>query len=161
MEPPVRIRQARESDRAAIGRIHQDAARTGGAGLYSPEEIEAWVGWIREDHYALDVPGHLFLVAERDGSVVGFGRADLPRGEIEALYVAPHCGGLGIGRQLLSSMEEKAREAGAERLALNASLPARLFYERTGYREVGQRRWESPGGGSVLIVRMEKAIRPR
>lgn len=158
MQREIRIRRAREADRAAIRQIQQEAARTGGAGLYSPEEIEAWVGWIGEGHYTLDAPGHLFLVAECEGTVVGFGRAELPRGEIEALYVAPDAGGLGIGRELLRSMEEGAREAGADRLALNASLPARLFYERAGYREVEERRWESPAGGSILIVRMEKAI---
>ena len=52
------------------------------------------------------------------------------------MFVAPDVQRAGFGRQLLDALEEKARESGLETVELFASLVARPFYERMGFRVV-------------------------
>jgi putative acetyltransferase len=74
-------------------------------------------------------------VAELDGGVVGWGaiRGDL----LESLYVAPESAGQGVGAGLLDLLEGLMRERGFPSVRLEASLNARGFYLRRGYRAAG------------------------
>ena len=74
-------------------------------------------------------------VAELDGVVVGWGaiRGDL----LESLYVAPESAGQGVGAGLLDLLEGLMRERGFPSARLEASLNARGFYLRRGYRANG------------------------
>jgi GNAT superfamily N-acetyltransferase len=44
---------------------------------------------------------------------------------------------LGIGSQLLTAIEQLAKEAGIEAIHMDASLTGAAFYERRGYRRTG------------------------
>jgi ribosomal protein S18 acetylase RimI-like enzyme len=60
------------------------------------------------------------------------------RGHVGDLAVAEHARGRGVGRALLASAEEWAREQGYELLGLNVIATnerARSFYDRLGYGE--------------------------
>jgi putative acetyltransferase len=74
-------------------------------------------------------------VAELDGGAVGWGaiRGDL----LESLYVAPESAGQGVGAGLLDLLEGLMRERGFPSVRLEASLNARGFYLRRGYRAAG------------------------
>ncbi len=68
---------------------------------------------------------------------------------LEELYVVPGCRGQGLGRALLESAMEYARERGAARIDLNTStddVAARALYESAGFtnREGG------PDGPTML-----------
>ncbi|MFB6074334.1 MAG: N-acetyltransferase family protein [Haloarculaceae archaeon] len=86
-----------------------------------------------------------FLVAERDGAVVGFAMAG-PSGDdwlLHSIYVAPRRWGEGVGSALLAAVEERAVVAGAERLRVDEVLAdnevGRAFY-RERFRRVGRGR---------------------
>lgn len=54
--------------------------------------------------------------------------------EVHYLFVEEGCRGKELGRQLLKTVEEKAREAGMKRIRLNTySFQAPAFYEQNGY----------------------------
>ncbi len=79
-----------------------------------------------------------FQVAEADdGSIIGIGAlhvfwADL--GEVRTLAVAKSWLGTGVGRALLASLEQEARELGLKRLfCLTFEVP---FFERNGFEVV-------------------------
>lgn len=95
-------------------------------------------------------PSYLTLVAERDGRVVGMAGVHLGRtysadGEVARIMsfvVDPEERGGGVGRTLISAVEDRARHRGAsdvilvthERRAGAHEFYRRLGYDRTGYR---------------------------
>lgn len=94
----------------------------------------------------LTPPAGYLLLAWLDGQAVGCGalklgapRQDGGRGEIKRMWVSPEARGLGIGRRILSSLEQIARETGIECVQLdsNAALSEALaLYRSAGYIEV-------------------------
>ena len=74
-------------------------------------------------------------VAELDGAVAGWGAI---RGDrLEGLYVAVEFAGQGVGAGLLDRLEGLMREREFPSVRLEASLNARGFYLRRGYRANG------------------------
>ena len=99
----------------------------------------------RSRTYALDdvrPPHGVVLVAYLDGKPIGAG--SLKSGgnkppEIKRLWVHPDARGLGVGRRLLESLEERAARTGSRtvRLDTNAALTEAIaLYRATGYVEV-------------------------
>jgi len=56
---------------------------------------------------------------------------------LESLYVAPESAGQGVGAGLRDLLEGLMRERGFPSVRLEASLNARGFYLRRGYRAAG------------------------
>jgi GNAT superfamily N-acetyltransferase len=83
--------------------------------------------------------GDRWLVAERDGVVVGAGRGhrvDAATAEVFVLYVAPAAQGEGVGSQLLATLSDGQRERGAEEQVVDVFAPheaARGFYRSKGF----------------------------
>ena len=84
------------------------------------------------------------LVAELDGSVVGYVRLRPPTPmpesahvvQVNGLAVAPPARGRGVASALLAAVERHARERGASKVTLRVfgtNGPARRVYERAGY----------------------------
>jgi DNA-binding MarR family transcriptional regulator/GNAT superfamily N-acetyltransferase len=87
-------------------------------------------------------PAGALLVARLHGEPVGcgalkfHGRAPT---ELKRMWVAPTARGLGIGRRMLTALEERAAQAGARtvRLETNRTLTEAIaLYRSTGYEEV-------------------------
>ena len=78
-----------------------------------------------------------FLVAERDGVVVGCGALHVmweDLAEVRTVAVDPDLAGQGIGSQLLTALIERAREVGVTRVfCLTFAVP---FFERHGFTEI-------------------------
>lgn len=149
------VRSANRADARAIAEIYNHyiahSTATFDTELKTTEEREAWL----DDHG----DRYPVVVAERDGSVVGFGSLTKFReraawaGTVEAgVYVAAHATGGGTGPALLERLLAEARECGfhvvvAQIVADNeASLKMveRAGFERVGtLREVGYKfhRW--------------------
>jgi putative acetyltransferase len=90
---------------------------------------------------ALAAPEALFLVARRDGEIVGTialwivapGHA-----EIKRMFVRPQARGGGVGRRLLMALEEAARRRGVDRISLETGIrqpEAIALYRASGYRD--------------------------
>ena len=93
-----------------------------------------------------------------DGAVVGYGVVGQDAGAIQGLYVSPDVKGRGVGRELLRTLEERARAYGLKSLRLTSSLNAVTFYERAGFRAVEELR-ETIGPRVVRAsVRMFKEL---
>src|SRR5262245_5338587 len=101
------IRPATSADAEAICRMHVESIRINCAADYTPEQIEAWAGPKRAEHY-VDAMSHgeIMFVAESQEKIVGF--AALNGDEIKAVYVSPASIRQGIGRSLLQMIETHA-----------------------------------------------------
>jgi predicted GNAT family N-acyltransferase len=58
--------------------------------------------------------------------------------KLQRMAVVDDARGRGLGALLLAFLESEARKRGALRFTLSAQLSARGFYERAGYRAVGE-----------------------
>ena len=142
---------ARESWHATYDDIlGADAVEQVVDGWYAAEELAQSIE--REDGQ--------FLVAERDGMIVGFAQgvlsdeddaAHLPR-----IYVQSYHWGEGIGTELLDGVETWASERGVRRLRLVVLADNEAgngFYEKHGYDVVSEREEELAGESVVEYVR--------
>ena len=105
------------------------------AGFDPQQSISAAVDELTE-------PAGLLLVARLRGEPIGCGALKLhgtEPAEIKRMWVAPTARGLGVGRRILTELEERARERGVElvRLETNKTLKeASGLYRSAGYDEV-------------------------
>ncbi len=78
-----------------------------------------------------------FLVAEREGEVVGCGALHVmweDLAEVRTVAVDPALAGQGIGSLLLSALVQRAREVGVKKVfCLTFAVP---FFERHGFAEI-------------------------
>jgi putative acetyltransferase len=124
------IRPATAQDCAGILACHVAAIRELCAQDYSGTQLLAWSSRLTAEGYLPAVAANVFLVAERDGEVVGFAEFAAARGEVVAVYVHPQHARQGVGTRLFRAIEEHAIAAGLQELVLNSSLTAVPFYER-------------------------------
>jgi L-amino acid N-acyltransferase YncA len=156
------LRPARSADLAAVTAIYNagiaERVATFETRLREPEELASWFGD--------DQP---FVVAERDGRVIGWARAAaysdrcVYQGVGEhAVYVDPAARGAGLGRQLLQALCDASERAGIHKLTSRvfadnaASLAA---HRAAGFDEVGlQRRHGKLDGQWKDCVLVEKLL---
>ena len=81
-------------------------------------------------------------------------RLDRQRVKIRQMLVAPGHEGQGLGRRLMQETENELIGRGFRHAALNARLPAVMFYRKLGYRETGSPFEEV----TILHQRMEKLL---
>src|SRR5215510_9356962 len=99
----VHLRSATSLDAAAIVRIHHRAIHTTAAPFYSPQIIEVWASPLtdaaveRAGLELTETADRIFVVAEIDSQVAGFGIVVPSRSELRAVYVDPDFGRRGVG----------------------------------------------------------------
>jgi len=163
----IEFREATAEDVDRICIVNRASIEELADGSYDEAQISAWLGGIGPELYPVESADAYFLVAEREGEIVGFGWTkpdadeyfDAPvDGEITGLYVHPSIAGNGIGSRLYERLETFAREQDVDSLGLWASLNATAFYERHGYKQVTERTLEYEGGVEVPVVGMRKRL---
>ncbi len=133
---PVQIRSFEPADLDEILRLFRDTVRTVNRRDYSAEQVAAWApdapdraAWLTR----LAAPWT--LVAQEGGAIVGFGQLR-PDGRVDLLYVHADHQREGIGSRLLARMVERAQTEAMRTLTVEASITARPFFERLGFKTV-------------------------
>lgn len=153
------IRRAVESDRGAIYEIEKSAILENCRRSYPLEDITVWAGMLSPDSYG-DIDNRYFVVAERDGALVGFGQLDEAKSQVEAIYVSPRCEGQGVGSALLTHLEQRARDSGIAALLIRSTLNAEPFYLRHGYIHLALVRYRIIPSLMLVCVEMRKPLTP-
>jgi GNAT superfamily N-acetyltransferase len=104
-----------------------------------PAKLERWLQNKTDASFCrwLADPDNCLVVAELASALCGVGSLHRS-GEIRLFYVQPGKQGLGVGRALLSALEQQARVWQLSELTLNSSALARPFYERHGFTSAGE-----------------------
>ena len=154
---PTEIRRARASEARPIGILFRDSVRTISRRDYSQAQVEAWAPeTVDLEHWVARIRQIYFIVALLDGEIAGFaGLHDADH--LDLMYVGKDHQNRGVASALLDDIEREARSRGAGRLTTEASLTARPFMERRGFRIVRQQEVAHNGQTFINFV-MEKAL---
>lgn len=148
-----RVRKAMPADAQQIRDVHVLA----GKGPDSLERNNTFVLQWMEKRVAADylqaMQTEVFVVAEADNRLCGFGAVNLVKAEITSVYVDPDFTRRGIASRLVGLMELAATDAGLPALELQAAGGALTFYEKQGYVYV-----TSPATTGPLWAQMRKDL---
>lgn len=139
------IREAGARDAAEVAAIWNKVIRDTAITFNSVEKTEAEL--VRLFIEKAD-QGHAFFVAEEDGAVLGFatygqfrGGAGYARSMEHTIILGEAARGKGLGRALLSAVEDHARDGGAHSLIAGVSGENEAgiaFHTAMGYREAAR-----------------------
>lgn len=171
------IRLATRADEAAISELMALAIEQLQRGYLTPEQIESSKAGMGLD--GLLIEDGTYYCVEEDGVLAGCGgwsrRATLyggnhsagrdareldpatERARIRAMYTHPDHVRKGVGRLILDTAEEAAREAGFRELEMAATMAGKPFYMRCGYAIESE--WEDTNGAvPVPLATMTKRL---
>ncbi|WP_420568171.1 GNAT family N-acetyltransferase [Thalassovita sp.] len=141
----MNIRPASALDAPVIAAIWNPIIRETEVTFNSEEKT---VDGLAQDFAAKEAAGKAFLVAEQQGDIMGFATYGQFRGGPgyahtmeHTVILAPSARGQGVGRALLTAIEEHARNAGAHVMmaGVSAENPAAVaFHAALGYREMAR-----------------------
>lgn len=163
----VVVREAVPDDGEDIRDVHLASITELGGQCYDNSQVEAWAHDRDPDKYPIESAETYFLVAERNGQIVGFGNMkpeaedyfeSTVDGEITAVYVHPSVSRQGVGTRIYTELEAEARRQHVNTLGLWASLNAVPFYEAHGYQRVTEHVHEFHGGIKGTVVEMSKSL---
>jgi GNAT superfamily N-acetyltransferase len=161
--PMINIREARDEDASAIGKVIVDTWRSTYAGIVPQSFLDAmeyqsmadlWRGRITDPSKLW--PGwFIYVVADDNGTVFGFAGGgpttspELPySGELGFIYLLKDHQRRGTGKQLVKIVASRLKQLGHKAMVLwvfNAN-PSRAFYEALGGKVVGEKYVTRYGG---------------
>lgn len=146
------IREYTSADCKALAELFYNTVHSVNAKDYSEEQLNAWatkaVNLADWDRSFLE---HFTVVAVEDDVIVGFGDID-KTGYLDRLYVHKDYQNRKVASVICDKLE---KEVNAERITTHASITARTFFEKRGYRVLYEQQVERDG---VLLTNyvMEK-----
>lgn len=149
------LRPCTQADLPAVLDLFRTSVHTLCRGDYTPDQLSAWApADLDEAPWAQRLQCQTFLLAEEDGALAGF--ASLEGDYLDLLYVHPRHARRGVGTVLCDVLE---RQCTGQRITVHASLTARPFFARRGYRTVEPHQVERRG---VVLTNyfMEKELIP-
>lgn len=162
MSTALTVRSYHQGDAEALGQVMFDAIRTGASTRYGAAACEAWCPRppTGED-WAAKLAAQDCVVAERARGVLGF-MSLTEDGLLDLAFVLPEVMGTGVADALYAVLQGRALATRKRILRTQASLMARGFFLRHGWREVGHELVERSGPeGTVPLQRfaMDKDLR--
>lgn len=149
------IRRYRPEDLAQMARLFYDTVHSVNAADYSPAQLDAWAPRDMDaDRWGRLFARHYTLVALDGEKITGFGDID-ETGYLDRLYVHRDYQRRGVASALCGRLE---RAFAVEKILTHASITARPFFEKRGYRAV-ESRWVERNGVGMRNYAMEKTMR--
>ena len=140
---PVTLRTYQEEDSRALAELFYETIHRVNCKDYSQEQIAAWAPAVPEEEtWHRSFAGHLALVAVQGEEIVGFGDLDPVQGYLDRLYVHKDHQRQGVASALCDRLE---KEIEADRYLTHASITARPFFEKRGYKTVREQQVERNG----------------
>jgi N-acetylglutamate synthase-like GNAT family acetyltransferase len=145
------IRPALQNDAGDISALISRALRETNAKDYTQEIIERLERSFSPSAIVQLINDRIVFVATVGGRVVG--TASLDGAIVRTVFVAPDVQGHGVGKLLMAEIERAARERKLSVLTIPSSITAESFYDRLGFRAVG----DSYYGDERTII-MERSL---
>ncbi|MCM1035187.1 MAG: GNAT family N-acetyltransferase [Paludibacter sp.] len=136
------IKEYKSKDLPAIANLFYNTVHTINIKDYTREQVYAWAtGSIDMEQWDKSMHKHTTLVAWEDNTIIGFGDIDA-NGFLDRLYVDSKHQGKGIATALCHQLE---RSVNVERIFTYASITAKPFFEKRGYKVIKKQTIERKG----------------
>lgn len=176
----ITIRLATMEDIPALEELIAASVRALSSPYYSVREIDSALMHV----FGVDrqlIHDSTYFVAEIEGHIVGCGgwskrktlfggdqahsvrvdellNSETDAARVRAFYVHPNWSRRGIGRQILKTCEEAARESGFTIIELIATLPGEPLYSAQGYESIGPFEISLPEDQTLPAFHMKKRL---
>lgn len=155
----IRLRKFATSDTAVLLALFYDTVHEINRKDYSEEQCDAWapsrsegLGMWRER-----LASSKTVVAFARKQIVGFGNLERDRSRIGMLYVHKDFQGKGVASVLLKKLEKRLRKRDVKVASVEASIMARPFFEKRGYKVIHENR-KMLNGQEFIITIMNKDL---
>ena len=149
----MEIRKYRPSDCRELTELSYHTVHTVNAKDYTEEQLNAWAdGKADLEKWNQSLQKHFSIVAAENGTITGFGDID-DTGYLDRLFVHADYQGKGIATAICSQLER----AVPGKITVHASVTAKGFFEKRGYRVIKEQQAERHG---ILLTNyvMEKRL---
>jgi putative acetyltransferase len=137
----VDIRQYQQSDCKELAELFYNTVHTVNAKDYTTEQLNVWAtGQVDLEKWNLSLQEHYSIVAVENNVIVGFGDID-KTGYLDRLFVHADHQGKGIATAICNKLEQFVKE----NITTYASITARPFFEKRGYKVVKEQQVERQG----------------
>ena len=145
------IREYQSSDCEEIIKLFDNTVHTVNAKDYTKEQLDAWAtGRADLNKWDQSLREHYSLVAVENEMIVGFG--DIDKSEyLDRLFVHEDYQGKGIGTMICNRLEQAVSGS----VITHASITAKTFLEKRGYRVVKEQQVERKG---VFLTNFEMVL---
>lgn len=136
------IRKYEPSDCKALSKLFYDTVHSVAAEDYTEEQLDAWAsGNVDLEKWNCSFLEHYTLVAVENEIIVGFGDID-NTGYLDRLYVHKDYQGKGIAKAICDELEQTVQDG---KVTTHASITAKPFFEKRGYRVRKEQQVERQG----------------
>lgn len=138
----MNIRQYKSSDLWQIARLFYETVHTINIKDYTKQQLNAWAtGNINLEEWDSSFLRHLTYVAVKNDLIIGFGDID-ETGYLDRLYVHKDFQAQGVATEICNRLENEIRTIS---IIVHASITAKPFFERRGYRTIRPQEVERQG----------------
>lgn len=137
----MEIRRYQSSDCKEITELFYNTVHTVNAKDYTEEQLNVWAtGKVDLEKWDLSFQKHYSIVAVENNVIVGFGDID-KSGYLDRLFVHTDYQKKGIASAICDELEQFVDE----NITTHASVTARPFFEKRGYKVVKEQQVERQG----------------
>jgi len=143
----MHIRPFLPTDAAVLSTVFHDAVHGVGAHYYTPDQVNAWsAGPGPPDRFVARMTDgrDVFVATDPQGCPQGFIELE-PDGHIDRFYCHPAHTRMGMGLALFTRLQDAARTRGIPTLTVEASEPAKRFFEKVGFVTLHRRDFDMRG----------------
>lgn len=145
------IRAYQTSDCGELAELFYHTVHTVNAKDYTKEQLDAWAtGTVDLEKWNQSFEEHYSLVAVDDEMIIGFGDIE-KTGYLGRLFVHPDYQRKGVATAICNQLEQAVQE----KIVTHASITARPFFEKRGYKVVKKQQVERQGSFLTNFI-MEK-----
>lgn len=145
------IREYQSSDCEELTKLFYNTVHTVNAKDYTEEQLDTWAtGQVDLNKWDQSLREHYSIVAVENEMLAGFGDID-ESGYLDHLFVHADYQGKGIGTMICNRLEQ----AVSGNIITHASITARPFFEKRGYRVVKEQQVERQG---VFLTNFEMVL---
>ena len=137
----MELRKYQKSDCKELTELFYNTVQTVNAKDYTKEQLDVWAtGQVDLEKWDRSLQEHYSIVAVDNGIIVGFGDID-KTGYLDRLYVHADYQGKGTATAICNQLEQAVQG----KITTHASITAKPFFEKRGYKVVKKQEVERQG----------------
>ena len=150
------LREFRGMDLFAVKSLVHRTITTCYPGHYCMEAVRFFANYHSNEAILRDALDGCTLVLDKAGRI--FTTGTLVDDEIKRVFIEPGLQRHGLGRLIMQRLEEQAATLGIDTIRLDASLPAKPFYDSLGYVTTEAAFLKVENGRRLDFFRMQKTM---